>query len=80
MKIADTSFNKSKVLYQKSLNNSGFYENIIYQQDNRNKNQLKKNQKTPTQNNMAQPTIFKNYENEYWQEVLQVNQKPLPET
>ena len=42
MKIADTSFNKSKVLYQKSLNNSGFYENIIYQQDNRNKNQLKK--------------------------------------
>ena len=42
MKIADTSFNKSKVLYQKSLNNSGFYENVIYQQDNRNKNQHKK--------------------------------------
>ena len=73
MKIVDRSFNKSKVLYQKSLNNSGFYENIIYQQDNRNKNQHKKIK-------MAQPTISKNYENEYWQEVLQVNQKPLPET
>ena len=35
-------FDKSKALYNKSLNNSGFYKNIIYHQDNRNKNQHKK--------------------------------------
>ena len=29
---------------------------------------------------MFQPGIFKNCENEYRQEVLQVNQPPLPET
>ena len=33
-----------------------------------------------TQNNMVQSAILKNCENEYWQEVLQVNQAPLPET
>ena len=32
------------------------------------------------QNNMAQSAIFKNFENEYWQEVVQVIQPPLPET
>ena len=35
-------FDKSKTLYEKSLNNSGFYENLIYYQDNRSKNQHKK--------------------------------------
>ena len=29
---------------------------------------------------MVQTAIFKNRENEYWLEVLQVNQPPLPET
>ena len=33
---------KSKTLYKKSLNNSGFYEDLIYHQDNGNKNQHKK--------------------------------------
>ena len=36
------AFDKSKALYEKSLNNSGFHENLIYHQDNRNKNQQKK--------------------------------------
>ena len=35
-------FDKYKTLYEKSLNNSGFYENLIYYQDNRSKNQHKK--------------------------------------
>ena len=35
-------FDKSKTLYQKSLNNSGFYENQIYHQDFGNINQHKK--------------------------------------
>ena len=41
-------FDKSKTLYQKSLNNSGFYENLIYHQGNGNKNQhtkIKKRQR-----------------------------------
>ena len=29
---------------------------------------------------MIQSAIFKTCENKYWQEVLQVNQLPLPET
>ena len=33
---------KSKALYEKSLNNSGFYENLIYHQGNGNKNKHKK--------------------------------------
>ena len=35
-------FGKSKALYKKSLNNSGFHENLIYHQDKGNKNQHKK--------------------------------------
>ena len=35
-------FDKSKVLYEKSLENKGFYENLIYHQDNGNKNQHQK--------------------------------------
>ena len=35
-------FDKSKVLYEKSLENKGFYENLIYHQDNGNKNQYQK--------------------------------------
>ena len=35
-------FDKYKTLYEKSLNNSGFCENLIYHQDNGNKNQHKK--------------------------------------
>ena len=35
-------FDKSKTLYEKCLNNSGFYENLIYHQGNGNKNQHKK--------------------------------------
>ena len=31
------AFDKSKALYEKSLNNSGFYKNLIYHQDNGNK-------------------------------------------
>ena len=34
----------------------------------------------PTEINMDQSAVLKNCENEYWQEVLQVNQPPLPET
>ena len=34
----------------------------------------------PMQNNMVQPAIFKYCENKYWRDILQVNQKPLPET
>ena len=35
-------FDKSKTLYERPLNNSGFYENLIYHQGNGNKNQHKK--------------------------------------
>ena len=35
-------FDKSKMLYEKSLNKSGFNENLIYHQDNRSKNQNEK--------------------------------------
>ena len=42
-------FDKSKTLYQKSLNDSGFYENLIYHQDSGNKNQHKKIQKRQRQ-------------------------------
>ena len=35
-------FDKSKAPYKKSLNNSDFYENLAYHQDNRNKNQRKR--------------------------------------
>ena len=38
---------------------------------------IKTDQETPTQNNMVQSAIFKNWENKYWQEV---HQQPLPET
>ena len=31
-----------------------------------------------TQNNMVQSTIFKNCENEYWEEFVQVNQPSFP--
>ena len=35
-------FDKTKMLYKKFLNNSGFYENLIYHQENGNRNQHKK--------------------------------------
>ena len=34
----------------------------------------------PTQNNLVQSDFFKNCENEYRQDVLQVNQPLFPET
>ena len=67
-------FDKSKGLYKIALYNSGFYEHLIYHQDKGNINQ-----QTPTQNNMVQSAISKNCDNEYWQELFQVNQPPLPE-
>ena len=39
---AKAVFDKSKMLYEKSLNNSGFNENLIYHQENENKKQNKK--------------------------------------
>ena len=35
-------FDKSKTLHEKSLNNNDFYQNLIFHQDNENKNQHKK--------------------------------------
>ena len=40
--ISKKIFDRSKTLYGKSLNNVGFNENLIYYQDNENKNQHKK--------------------------------------
>ena len=39
-----------------------------------------KDQKTSTQNNMVQSAIFKNCEKGHWQEVLQFNHLPFPES
>ena len=52
-------FDKSKMLYKKSVNNSGFYESLTYHQDNGNKNQRKKIKKRQRKIKWFNPPFLK---------------------